>query len=161
MAAPWLLEMDSGKEHMFSAKFSCPICGYSIAELEPRLFSFNNPMGACPTCDGLGAIQFFDPKRVVAFPQLSLASGAVKGWDRRNQFYYQMLQSSPSHYDFDLELPFEKLPEKMQRPDPQRLGQGKDSLPLHQRPRPHGGARACVRGHDPQPGAALQAKPIP
>ncbi|MCL6468872.1 MAG: excinuclease ABC subunit UvrA, partial [Ralstonia sp.] len=87
------LEMDTGKEHGFSSKFACPICSYSLQELEPRLFSFNNPMGACPHCDGLGQITFFDPKRVVAFPNLSLASGAIKGWDRRNQFYFQMLQS--------------------------------------------------------------------
>ncbi|WP_163571037.1 hypothetical protein, partial [Klebsiella pneumoniae] len=86
-------EMDTGKEHGFSSKFACPICSYSLQELEPRLFSFNNPMGACPHCDGLGQITFFDPKRVVAFPNLSLASGAIKGWDRRNQFYFQMLQS--------------------------------------------------------------------
>jgi excinuclease ABC subunit A len=108
------LEIDTGKEHLFSAKFSCPQCGYSIAELEPRLFSFNNPMGACPSCDGLGVIQFFDPKRVVAFPHLSLASGAIKGWDRRNQFYFQMLQSLALYYEFELEVPFEKMAQKTQ-----------------------------------------------
>jgi excinuclease ABC subunit A len=101
------LEIDTGKEHLFSAKFSCPQCGYSIAELEPRLFSFNNPMGACPTCDGLGVIQFFDPKRVVAFPHLSLASGAIKGWDRRNQHCFALLQSLAKHSSFDVEAPFE------------------------------------------------------
>ena len=85
------VEMDSGHEHLFSAKFSCPVCSYSLPELEPRLFSFNNPMGACPKCDGLGKITFLDPKRIVAFPHLSLASGAIKGWDRRNQFYFQLL----------------------------------------------------------------------
>lgn len=104
------VEMDTDKEHLFSAKFSCPVCDYSLAELEPRLFSFNNPMGACPTCDGLGNINFFDPKRVVAFPHLSLASGAIKGWDRRNQFYFQMLTSLSQHYGFDLDTPFENLP---------------------------------------------------
>ena len=109
------LEMDGGKEHMFSAKFSCPECDYSLAELEPRLFSFNNPMGACPTCDGLGNINFFDPKRVVAFPHLSLAAGAIKGWDRRNQFYFQMLSSLAGHYNFDLDTPFEKLAESIQQ----------------------------------------------
>ena len=103
------LEMDTEKEHLFSAKFSCPVCDYSLAELEPRLFSFNNPMGACPKCDGLGNITFFDPKRVVAFPTLSLASGAIKGWDKRNQFYFQMLSSLAAHYNFDLETPFENL----------------------------------------------------
>lgn len=103
------VEMDSGAEHLFSARFSCPICSYSLPELEPRLFSFNNPMGACPKCDGLGRITFFDPKRIVAFPHLSLASGAIKGWDRRNQFYHQLLVSLASHYDFDLEVPFEQL----------------------------------------------------
>ncbi|MBI4936619.1 MAG: excinuclease ABC subunit UvrA [Nitrosomonadales bacterium] len=109
------VEMDSGREHLFSAKFACPICNYSLPELEPRLFSFNNPMGACPKCDGLGNISFFDPKRIVAFPQLSLSGGAIKGWDRRNQFYYQMLDSLARHYDFDLERPFESLPEKIQQ----------------------------------------------
>ena len=108
------VEMDSGKEHMFSAKFACPICNYSLPELEPRLFSFNNPMGACPKCDGLGSISFFDPRRIVAFPHLSLSSGAIKGWDRRNQFYYLMLDSLAKHYDFDLERPFESLPENIQ-----------------------------------------------
>ena len=96
-------------EHLFSAKFACPVCSYSLPELEPRLFSFNNPMGACPRCDGLGTVSFFDPKRVVAFPDLSLASGAIKGWDRRNQFYFQMLQSLAQHYGFDLERPFGEL----------------------------------------------------
>ncbi|MEK7768883.1 MAG: excinuclease ABC subunit UvrA [Pseudomonadota bacterium] len=103
------VEMDSGHEHLFSAKFSCPVCSYSLPELEPRLFSFNNPMGACPKCDGLGQITFFDSKRVVAFPHLSLAAGAIKGWDRRNQFYFQMLTSLAGHYHFDLEIPFEQL----------------------------------------------------
>ena len=109
------VEMDSGEEHLYSAKFACPICNYSLEELEPRLFSFNNPMGACPRCDGLGAISFFDPKRVVAFPQLSLASGAIKGWDRRNQFYFQMVQSLAKHYGFDLDKPFNKLSDRVQQ----------------------------------------------
>jgi excinuclease ABC subunit A len=108
------LEADTGREHLFSAKFACPVCGWSLPELEPRLFSFNNPMGACPTCDGLGSIDFFDPKRVVAHPSLSLASGAIKGWDRRNQFYFQMLTSLAAHYGFDVEKPFEKLPGNVQ-----------------------------------------------
>lgn len=109
------LEMDTDKEHVFSSKFACPVCSYSLQELEPRLFSFNNPMGACPTCDGLGQMTFFDPKRVVAFPALSLASGAIKGWDRRNQFYFQMLQSLAAFYDFDVDTPFEDLPEATQK----------------------------------------------
>jgi excinuclease ABC subunit A len=105
------VEIDSGKEHLFSARFACPVCSYSLPELEPRLFSFNNPVGACPRCDGLGAITFFDPERIVAFPELSLAAGAIKGWDRRNQFYFQMLCGLAAHYDFDIEAPFESLPE--------------------------------------------------
>ncbi|WP_263770541.1 excinuclease ABC subunit UvrA [Propionivibrio soli] len=105
------LEMDSGKEHLFSAKFACPICSYSLQELEPRIFSFNNPMGACPKCDGLGVIQFFDPKRIVSRPDLSLAAGAIRSWDRRNQFYFQLLTSLADHYGFDVETPFEDLPE--------------------------------------------------
>ena len=122
------VEMDNTKEHLFSAKFACPICNYSLQELEPRLFSFNSPMGACPKCDGLGNINFFDPKRIVAFPQLSLSSGAIKGWDRRNQFYFQMLDSLASHYDFDLERPFESLPDKIQQII--LFGSGKELIPF-------------------------------
>jgi excinuclease ABC subunit A len=122
------LEMDTGHEHIFSNKFACPVCGYSLQELEPRLFSFNNPMGACPTCDGLGHIEFFDPKRIVAFPNLSLASGAVKGWDRRNQFYFQMLTSLAKHYEFDLDIPFENLPETAQQAV--LYGSGKEKIPF-------------------------------
>ena len=107
------VEMDSGKEHMFNAKFACPVCHYSIAELEPRLFSFNSPMGACTTCDGLGTTEVFDIDRVVAFPSLSLASGAIKGWDRRNGFYFSMLESLAKHYAFDVEASFESLPENV------------------------------------------------
>lgn len=122
------LDMDSGREQVFSNKFACPICGYSLQELEPRVFSFNNPMGACPECDGLGHIEFFDPKRIVAFPNLSLASGAVKGWDRRNQFYFQMLSSLAKHYKFDVDVPFENLPEKSQQVV--LYGSGKEKIPF-------------------------------
>ncbi|GAB4552845.1 MAG: excinuclease ABC subunit UvrA [Rhizobacter sp.] len=106
------LEMDSGKEHLFSSKFACPICSYSLSELEPRLFSFNSPVGACPSCDGLGQVTAFDPDRVVAFPSLSLASGAVKGWDRRNGYTFSLLESVAKHYKFDIDTPFEALPKK-------------------------------------------------
>lgn len=109
------LEMDSCKEHLFSAKFACPVCSYSLQELEPRLFSFNNPMGACPKCDGLGVIQFFDPKRIVTRPDLSLAAGAIRGWDKRNQFYFQLLTSLADHYGFDVDTPFEQLPENIRQ----------------------------------------------
>jgi excinuclease ABC subunit A len=122
------LEMDTGREHVFSSKFACPICSYSLPELEPRLFSFNNPMGACPDCDGLGQITFFDPKRVVAYPSISLAAGAVKGWDRRNQFYFQMLQSLAAYYDFDIDTPFEDLPEKIKKLI--LFGSGKEAIPF-------------------------------
>ena len=108
--------MDDPKkaEITFSSKFACPVCGYSLAELEPRLFSFNNPVGACPGCDGLGVRQFFDPARVVT-PHLSLAGGAVRGWDRRNVYYFQLIQSLARHYKFNIETPFEDLPEKIRR----------------------------------------------
>ncbi|MDC7703778.1 excinuclease ABC subunit UvrA [Vogesella indigofera] len=109
------VEMDSGKEHWFSAKFACPVCSYSLPELEPRLFSFNNPMGACPKCDGLGEITYFDPTRVVAHPELTLAAGAIKGWDKRNQFYFQMLLALAEHYGFSLETAFEDLPDEVQK----------------------------------------------
>jgi len=102
-------------ELVFSAKFACPSCGYSLSELEPRLFSFNNPVGACPSCDGLGIKQFFDPERVVAKPELSLAGGAVRGWDRRNAYYFQMISSLAEHYGFDIETPFEELPEETRK----------------------------------------------
>jgi excinuclease ABC subunit A len=100
-------------ELVFSANFACPLCGYSIPELEPRLFSFNNPVGACPTCDGLGVEQFFDPARVVAHPHLSLAAGAVRGWDRRNAYYFQLIKSLGRHCGFDVETPWETLPAKI------------------------------------------------
>ena len=109
------LEMDSGKEHLFSAKFACPVCSYSLPELEPRLFSFNSPVGACPGCDSLGHVTAFDPERVVAFPSLSLAAGAVKGWDRRNGYTFSMIESVARHYGFDVEAPFEELPERAQQ----------------------------------------------
>ena len=109
-----IVDMDTGVDTIFSNKFACPICSYSLQELEPRLFSFNNPMGACPSCDGLGHISFFDPKRIVAHPDLSLASGAIKGWDRRNQFYFKLLQTLAKHAGFDIEKPFENLSKKAQ-----------------------------------------------
>ena len=108
------VEMDNGREHLFSEKFACPVCSYSLPELEPRLFSFNNPMGACRRCDGLGNTSFFDPKRVVACPHLSLAAGAIRGWDRRNHFYFEMLQTLAEHYHFDIDTPFEELPQALQ-----------------------------------------------
>jgi excinuclease ABC subunit A len=136
------LDMETGKEQVFSNKFACPVCGYSLQELEPRLFSFNNPMGACPECDGLGHIEFFDPKRIVAFPNLSLASGAIKGWDRRNQFYFQMLSNLAEHYGFDIDTPFEKLSQASQ--DVVLYGSGRQTVPftyVNER------GRAVVREH--------------
>ncbi|MDF1486002.1 excinuclease ABC subunit UvrA [Ramlibacter sp. H39-3-26] len=105
-----LLEMGTGAEHLFNSRFSCPVCGYSISELEPRLFSFNSPIGACLGCDGLGVQEVFDPQRVVAFPSLSLASGAIKGWDRRNSHYFALIESLARHYRFKPDAPFEDLP---------------------------------------------------
>ncbi len=122
------VELDSGREHLFSARFACPVCSFALQELEPRLFSFNNPLGACPKCDGLGSIQFFDPARVVAYPHLSLAAGCIRGWDRRNQFYFQMLASLAAHYRFDIETPFEALPEEVRQVV--LYGSGKDTLPF-------------------------------
>ncbi|OCG08014.1 excinuclease ABC subunit A [Gilliamella sp. wkB178] len=107
------LDDPNAEEQLFSANFACPICGYSISELEPRLFSFNNPAGACPECDGLGVQQYFDPKRIVLMPEVSLAAGAIKGWDRRNFYYFQMLKSLADHYKFDIDLPYVELPEKI------------------------------------------------
>jgi len=124
-----VLEIEGGKEHLFSARYSCPKCDYALAELEPRLFSFNNPMGACPTCDGLGTVEFFDARRVVAHPNLSLASGAIRGWDRRNHFYYSMLNSLAQHYGFDVEMPWEMLPDATQKLILQ--GSGREKIAFH------------------------------
>jgi excinuclease ABC subunit A len=101
------------EEKLFSSRFSCPYCDYSLQELEPRMFSFNNPSGACPECDGLGVSQFFDPDRVVRSTHVSLAGGAVRGWDRRNAYYFQIIQALAKHYDFDVDTPFEELPKKI------------------------------------------------
>jgi excinuclease ABC subunit A len=123
------VDLDQNTEHLFSSTFACPICSFSIQELEPRLFSFNNPMGACPKCDGLGEISFFDAKRVVAFPQLSLAGGAIKGWDKRNQFYFQWLTDLSKHYHFKLDTPFEELEESIQHL--LLFGSGKEKITFH------------------------------
>ncbi len=122
------LEMDSEKEHMFSAKFACPVCSFALQELEPRLFSFNNPMGSCPKCEGLGVIQFFDPKRVVVNPALSLAAGAIRGWDKKNQFYFQMMTSLAGHFGFSVDAPYNTLPEDVQKV--LLFGSGRDVLPF-------------------------------
>ncbi len=110
----WMDDADQ-EEIIFSDRFACNLCGYSLTELEPRLFSFNNPSGACPSCDGLGVKQFFDPERVVVNRSLSLAGGAIRGWDRRTTYYYQMVRSLADHYGFDVETPFEELGEKLQQ----------------------------------------------
>ncbi|CCN37925.1 UvrABC system protein A [Vibrio nigripulchritudo SO65] len=114
IAAVCDMDDPSKEDIIFSANFACPKCGYSMQELEPRLFSFNNPAGACPTCDGLGVQQFFDPDRIIVDESLSLADGAIRGWDRKNYYYYQMLGSVASHYNFSLETPFNKLSKKHQ-----------------------------------------------
>ncbi|MBI5330911.1 MAG: excinuclease ABC subunit UvrA [Betaproteobacteria bacterium] len=123
------VEMDSGREMLFSAKFACPVCDYALAELEPRIFSFNNPMGACPKCDGLGNITFFDPDRVVAFPHLSLAAGAIKGWDRRNAFFHRMLESLAMHYGFAIDTAWEELPFALRQII--LHGSGREEIPFH------------------------------
>ncbi|MBB5207084.1 excinuclease ABC subunit UvrA [Chiayiivirga flava] len=106
-----VVDMDDDKapEQLYSSRFSCPVCDYSLPELEPRLFSFNSPMGACPSCDGLGVTQFFDPARVVVHPERSLSNGAIRGWDRRNAYYFQLIQSLARHYKFDVNSPWESL----------------------------------------------------
>ncbi|MES2603625.1 MAG: excinuclease ABC subunit UvrA [Pseudomonadota bacterium] len=109
------MEKDGGSELIFSSLFACPECGHSIAELEPRLFSFNNPAGACENCDGLGLKQFFDEKRVIVDDALSLAEGAIRGWDRRNVYYFQMLTALADHYDFAVDIPFKKLAAKYRK----------------------------------------------
>jgi excinuclease ABC subunit A len=120
------MDGDTGAEILFSDRFACPICNYSIVELEPRLFSFNNPAGACASCDGLGVRQFFDPARVVRHPQLSLAGGAVRGWDRRNAYYFQLIQCLAAHFDFDIESPYEELDESIR--DMLLYGSGEEEI---------------------------------
>ncbi len=142
------LEMDAaaGGEHLFSSKFGCPVCSYSLSELEPRLFSFNSPVGACPGCGGLGQVTAFDAMRVVAFPSLSLASGAVKGWDRRNAYTFSMLESVAKHYAFDIDMPFESLPAQAQ----QVLlhGSGEESLSfVYEAQGAKGRSRSVKRSH--------------
>jgi excinuclease ABC subunit A len=137
-----VMEAQSEREHLFSARYSCPACDYAVPELEPRLFSFNNPAGACPRCDGLGMVEFFDPKRIVAHPNLSLAGGAIRGWDRRNHFYFSMLQSLARHYNFDIESPWEMLEERIQ--DLILYGSGSESIAFRY---PSERGRGTVKAH--------------
>ncbi len=115
MAQVVSLDDASAAPMLFSSKYSCPVCDYSLQELEPRLFSFNSPVGACPTCDGLGMAEYFDPARVVVHPELGLAAGAVRGWDRRNAYYFQLIQSLSKHYGFDVNTPWNLLPEDIRQ----------------------------------------------
>ena len=124
----WIDDSDH-EELIFSDRFACNVCGYSLTELEPRLFSFNNPSGACPSCDGLGVKQYFDPERVVVNASLSLAGGAIRGWDRKTTYYYQMIQSLADHYDFDIEAPFDSLKPKLQ--ETVLYGSGKEKIDFH------------------------------
>lgn len=125
------LEVDAGfKEFTYSSRFACTECGYSLSELEPRLFSFNNPQGACPTCDGLGIEEFFDPDKIVQQPSLGLASGAIMGWDRRNPYYFNLLETLSKHYGFDLDKPFQKLPKKIR--EILLYGSGDEVLTFHE-----------------------------
>jgi excinuclease ABC subunit A len=123
------LEDETRPDLVFSEKFACPLCGYSLSELEPRLFSFNNPAGACPACDGLGVKQFFDPAKVVSHPELSLPEGAIRGWDKRNAYYYHMIQALAEHCGFDLAKPFGKLPKKIQ--DMILYGSGEEDIAFY------------------------------
>jgi excinuclease ABC subunit A len=137
-----------GEALVFSARYACPVCGYSISELEPRMFSFNNPAGACSACDGLGVHQFFDPERIVHDEDLSLAEGAIRGWDRRNVYYFHMLSSLADHYGFDVEAPFRALTQEAAHGDPRGQRRGARRLLLRQRPRrrdpaPPSASRAC------------------
>jgi excinuclease ABC subunit A len=124
----WMDDSDQA-DLVFSARFACPSCGYSLQELEPRLFSFNNPAGACPECDGIGNQQFFDPDRVVANPHLSLAGGAIRGWDRRNAYYFSIITALAEHYGFDIEIPFEELDDSIK--NILLYGSGKEKIAFH------------------------------
>ncbi|MCE4538567.1 excinuclease ABC subunit UvrA [Pelomonas sp. P7] len=142
-----VLDLDSGATTLFSSKFACPVCSYSLPELEPRLFSFNSPVGACPSCEGLGQVTGFDPERVVAFPTLSLASGAVKGWDRRNPYTFSLLESVAAHYKFDVEAPWESLPATVQ----QVLlhGSGEEDIAFTYQAESAAGKKRQVKRHHP------------
>jgi len=136
-----------GTEHGFSSRFGCPVCSYSLPELEPRLFSFNSPVGACPACDGLGQVTAFDPERIVAFPELSMAGGAVKGWDRRNAYTFSMLESVARHAGFDIEVPFQDLP-----PAAQAVllhGSGEEAIEFSYSATGSGGRSRSVKRHHP------------
>ena len=122
-------EDDSERELVFSSKYACPYCGYSLAELEPRLFSFNNPAGACSSCDGLGLRQFFDPEHIIFESEISLAAGAIRGWDRRSIFYYGLLVSVAKHYEIDIDLPWGDLPEEFRQVV--LHGSGKEKIEFH------------------------------
>ncbi len=139
-----LVDLDdaSVSETLFSSRYSCPICDYSLPELEPRLFSFNSPVGACSACDGLGVSQFFDPARVVAHPRLSLAAGAIRGWDRRNSYYFQLIQSLAKHYGFDVDTPWTDLPEATR--ERVLYGSGNEAIPIRYLT---GGRGAVTRKH--------------
>ncbi|WP_313275162.1 excinuclease ABC subunit UvrA, partial [Stenotrophomonas sp.] len=115
MATVMALDAADAAPQLFSSKYSCPVCDYALPELEPRLFSFNSPVGACPGCDGLGMAEFFDPNRVVVHPELSLAAGAVRGWDRRNAYYFQLIASLAKHFKFDVDAPWQSLPENVKQ----------------------------------------------
>ncbi|HET9108315.1 MAG TPA: excinuclease ABC subunit UvrA [Steroidobacteraceae bacterium] len=140
------LDEPQREELVFSSRHACPVCGYSVPPLEPKLFSFNNPAGACPTCDGLGTQQFFDPQRVVMHPDLSLASGAVRGWDRRNSHYFQLIQSLSRHYGFDIEVPWTELPERARQV--LLYGSGDESIEFRYSDSPSAGKRrATLKRH--------------
>ena len=143
------------EEIVFSSRHACPVCGYSVPPLEPKLFSFNNPVGACPACDGLGVQEFFDPERVVTHPHLSLAGGAVRGWDRRNEHYFQLIQSLARHYGFDIETPWTELPEQVR----QVLLHGSGTEVLDFSYRHEAGSEVAqaprLRGHRAEPDAPL------
>ena len=139
------LDLETGTEHLFSSKFGCPVCSYSLPELEPRLFSFNSPVGACPACDGLGQVTAIDAERVVAFPSLSLASGAIKGWDKRNPYTFSLLESVARHYAFDIETAFDALPQQAR----QVLlhGSGNEEIEFVYQAEGRGKARSVKRQH--------------
>ncbi|MFM8899084.1 MAG: excinuclease ABC subunit UvrA [Burkholderiales bacterium] len=140
------LDMDSHHTQLFSSRFACPVCSYSLSELEPRLFSFNSPVGACPSCDGLGVTTVFDPERVVAFPSLSLASGAVKGWDKRNAYTFAMLEAVAQHLGVDIEQPFESLPKAAQQV--LLYGSGEENMTfVYEADGPGGKRRSVKRSH--------------
>ena len=154
------MDDSEAEELVFSDRFACNICGYSLTELEPRLFSFNNPTGACSGCDGLGVKQFFDPDRVIVNSDLSLAGGAIRGWDRKTTYYFQMIKSLAAHYKFDIETPYCDLDESLQQIVSCLAAARKNRVLLREHSRHGNKTETSIRRRDPESRSPLPGNRI-